>query len=234
MISKRCSGSWFQSAPPSADQPTAMTDNSKQCASGGSHPSDCEILEGYRRRAREKNRQPSEEERMMLAKAEPIRLLLLDVDGVLTDGTLIYSDEGVESKAFNTQDGLGIRLVQQAKVMTGIITARTSHLVARRAQELDMDHIRQGARNKLEEFKSILGDTGLKPYQVCYMGDDLIDLGLLARVGLAACPANAVAAVKDACHFVASRPGGAGAVRETCDLIIQAKGLHDTLLQQFL
>ncbi len=211
-----------------------MTDNSKDCTHGGPHPSDCEILEGYRRRARERDRPPSEEQRMILAKAEPIRLLLLDVDGVLTDGTLIYSDQGVESKAFNTQDGLGIRLVQQAKVMTGIITARTSHLVARRAEELDMDHIRQGARNKLKEFKSILSDTGLKPYQICYMGDDLIDLALLTRVGLAACPANAVEAVKDACHFVASRPGGRGAVRETCDLIVQAKGLHDTLLQQFL
>ena len=211
-----------------------MTDNSKHCASGGSHPSDCEILEGYRHRAREKGRPLSEEERVVLAKAEPIRLLLLDVDGVLTDGTLIYSDEGVESKAFNIKDGLGIKLVQQAKVMTGIITARTSNLVARRAEELGMEHIRQGAHNKLGEFKSILRETGLKPYQVCYMGDDLIDLGLLTRVGLAACPANAVEAVKDACHFIASRPGGTGAVRETCDLIIQAKGLHDTLLQEFL
>lgn len=210
-----------------------MTDTS-HCASGGAHPSDCDILEGYRRRVREKNRPPSEEERVVLAKAEPIRLLLLDVDGVLTDGTLFYSDQGIESKGFNTQDGLGIRLVQQAKVMTGIITARTSHLVARRAEELDMEHVRQGARNKLEEFKSILSDTGLKPYQVCYMGDDLIDLSLLTRVGLATCPANAVGDVKDVCHFIASRPGGAGAVREACDLIIRAKGLHDTLMQQFL
>ena len=210
-----------------------MTDIS-HCASGGAHPSDCDILEGYRRRVREKNRPPSEEERVVLAKAEPIRLLLLDVDGVLTDGTLFYSDQGIESKGFNTQDGLGIRLVQQAKVMTGIITARTSHLVARRAEELDMEHIRQGAGNKLGEFKSILSDTGLKPYQVCYMGDDLIDLSLLTRVGLATCPANAVGDVKDVCHFIASRPGGGGAVRETCDLIIRAKGLHDTLMQQFL
>lgn len=211
-----------------------MTDDAKHCASGEPHPSDCEILEGYRRRSREKNRPLSEEERVLFAKAEPISLLLLDVDGVLTDGRLYYSDEGVESKGFNTQDGLGIRLLQRAKVMTGIITARTSQLVAKRAEELDMDHIRQGARNKLEEFKSILNETGLKPYQVCYMGDDLIDLGLLTRVGLAACPANAVEEVKEACHFIARRTGGAGAVRETCDLIIRAKGLHDTLLLQFL
>ena len=211
-----------------------MTDDVRHCASEGAHPSDCDILEGYRRRAREKKRNPTEEERVLLAKAEPIRLLLLDVDGVLTDGKLYYSDEGIESKTFNTKDGLGIRLVQKAEVMTGIITARQSHLVARRAEELGMDHIRQGARSKLEELKSILTETGLKPYQVCYMGDDLIDLSLLTRVGLAACPADAVESVKEVCHFISRHPGGDGAVRETCDLIVQAKGLYDKLVQQFL
>lgn len=211
-----------------------MTDDVRHCAGERSHPSDCDILEGYRRRAREKKPTPTEEERVLLAKAEPIRLLLLDVDGVLTDGRLYYSDEGIESKTFNTKDGLGIRLVQKAGVMTGIITARQSRLVARRAEELDMDHIRQGARNKLEELKSILSETGLKPYQVCYMGDDLIDLSLLTRVGLAACPADAVESVKEICHFISRRPGGDGAVREICDLIVQAKGLYDKLVQQFL
>ncbi|NNK58635.1 MAG: HAD hydrolase family protein [Desulfofustis sp.] len=211
-----------------------MTDDVTHCASDGSHPSDCDILEGYRSRAREKKRPPAEEERVLLAKAGPIRLLLLDVDGVLTDGRLYYSEEGVESKTFNTKDGLGIRLVQRAEVMTGIITARQSRLVARRAEELEMDVIRQGARNKLEEFKSILGETGFKPYQVCYMGDDLIDLSLLTRVGLAACPADAVEGVKEVCHFISSHPGGGGAVRETCDLIVQAKGLYEKLVQQFL
>ncbi|MBT8328455.1 MAG: 3-deoxy-D-manno-octulosonate 8-phosphate phosphatase, partial [Desulfofustis sp.] len=141
-----------------------MTDDVTHCASDGSHPSDCDILEGYRSRAREKKRPPTEEKRVLLAKAGPIRLLLLDVDGVLTDGRLYYSEEGVESKTFNTKDGLGIRLAQRAEVMTGIITARQSRLVARRAEELEMDVIRQGARNKLEEFKSILGETGFKPY----------------------------------------------------------------------
>ncbi|NNK14805.1 MAG: 3-deoxy-D-manno-octulosonate 8-phosphate phosphatase, partial [Desulfofustis sp.] len=121
-----------------------MTDDVTHCASDGSHPSDCDILEGYRSRAREKKRPPTEEERVLLAKAGPIRLLLLDVDGVLTDGRLYYSEEGVESKTFNTKDGLGIRLVQRAEVMTGIITARQSRLVARRAEELEMDAIRQG------------------------------------------------------------------------------------------
>jgi 3-deoxy-D-manno-octulosonate 8-phosphate phosphatase (KDO 8-P phosphatase) len=210
-----------------------MTDDVKHHSGDGSHPSDCEILEGYRRRAREKTRAPTEEERLLLAKAEPIRLLLLDVDGVLTDGRLYYSDEGVESKTFNTKDGLGIRLVQQAEVSTGIITARQSRLVARRAEELGMAHIRQGAGNKLDEFKAVLSETGLKPYQVCYMGDDLIDLSLLTRVGLAACPVDAVEGVKEVCHFISRYPGGGGAVRETCDLIVQAKGLDEKLVLQF-
>lgn len=210
-----------------------MTDDVKHCASDGSHPSDCEILAGYRRRAQEKKRNPTEEERVLLAKAEPIALLLLDVDGVLTDGKLYYSDTGIESKTFNTKDGLGIRLVQKAEVQTGIITARQSRLVARRAEELGMDHIRQGAGNKLEEFKSILDETGLKPYQVCYMGDDLIDLSLLTRVGLAACPGDAVDGVKEVCHFISRHPGGGGAVREVCDLVVEAKGLYEKLVQQF-
>ena len=211
-----------------------MADPPTHCPSGGAYPSDCEILEGYRERSRERNRLPSDEQQVLFAKAEPIRLLLLDVDGVLTDGSLLYSEKGVESKAFNTQDGLGIRLVQQAGVATGIITARSSALVKRRAEELDMAYIRQGAKNKLGEFKTLLDQTGLKPFQVCYMGDDLIDLGLLTRVGLAVCPANAVEEVRQACHLVTRRPGGSGAVRQACDLIIRAKGLHEKLMQQFL
>ena len=211
-----------------------MADTPTPCRSGTAYPSDCEILEGYRERSRDSNQPLSEEEQVLFAKAKPIRLLLLDVDGVLTDGSLIYSETGVESKAFNTQDGLGIKLLQQAEVATGIITARSSALVERRAEELKMTYIRQGAKNKGKEFKAILALAGLKPYQVCYMGDDLIDLGLLTRVGLAVCPANAVVEVKRACHLVTRRPGGSGAVRQACDLILRAKGLHEQLMQQFL
>jgi 3-deoxy-D-manno-octulosonate 8-phosphate phosphatase (KDO 8-P phosphatase) len=211
-----------------------MADYPSSCPSAGTHPSDCEILEGYRSRARLRNQPPSEEEQLLFAKAEPVLLLLLDVDGVLTDGSLIYSEQGVESKTFNTQDGLGLRLVQQAGVATGIITARTSDLVKQRAEELDLTYICQGAKNKFEAFKAILEQADLKPFQVCYMGDDLIDLGLLTRVGLAACPANAVPEVRQACHLISCRQGGSGAVREICDVIIRAKGLHEKLLQQFL
>lgn len=200
-----------------------------------SHPSDCQILESYRARAREKERgKDSPELRILFAKAEPVKLLLLDVDGVLTDGSLLYSENGIEAKAFNTQDGLGIRLVQKTGVDVGIITARHSELVGRRAEELGMKYIFQGVGKKLDSYKEIIRQADLKPYQVCYVGDDWIDLALLARVGLAACPANSVVEVRDACHFISSRPGGHGAVREICDLIVRAKGAHASLLQQFL
>ena len=169
-----------------------------------------------------------------MAKAEPVQLLLLDVDGVLTDGSLIYSENGVEGKSFNTQDGLGIRLVQQAGIEVGIITARSSELVRRRAGELGMKYIMQGVDNKLQAFKEILKLATLKPYQVCYMGDDWIDLSLLSRAGLAACPLNGVPEVKTICHFVSSHAGGAGAVRELCDIIVRASGKHDSLLQKYM
>ena len=212
-----------------------MSDSTSSCSNNGSHPSDCEILEGYRTRVRERMQEkPSEEDRLLLAKAEPIRLLLLDVDGVLTDGSLLYTEEGVEAKAFNTQDGLGIRLVQRCKIDVGIITARNSNLVQRRAEELTMKYISQGGGNKYETFKTIISQAGLKPYQVCYMGDDWIDLGLLSRVGLAACPANAVSEVKEICHMVTDRSGGFGAVRQVCDLLVRSKGVQDSLLQEFL
>ena len=211
-----------------------MSDSTSSC-SNGSHPSDCEILEGYRTRVRERMQEkPSDEERLLLAKAEPIRLLLLDVDGVLTDGSLLYTEDGIEAKAFNTQDGLGIRLVQRCKIDVGIITARSSNLVQRRAEELTMKYISQGGGNKYETFKTIIAQAVLKPYQVCYMGDDWIDLGLLSRVGLAACPANAVSEVKGICHMVTDRSGGFGAVRQVCDLLVRAKGVQDSLLQEFL
>lgn len=212
-----------------------MSDSTSSCSKNGPHPSDCEILEGYRTRVRERMQEkPSEEDRLLLAKAESIRLLLLDVDGVLTDGSLLYTEEGVEAKAFNTQDGLGIRLVQRCKIDVGIITARNSNLVQRRAEELTMKYISQGGGNKYETFKTIISQADLKPYQVCYMGDDWMDLGLLSRVGLAACPANAVSEVKEICHMVTDRSGGFGAVRQVCDLLVRAKGVQDSLLQEFL
>jgi 3-deoxy-D-manno-octulosonate 8-phosphate phosphatase (KDO 8-P phosphatase) len=198
------------------------------------YPSDCELLEGYRTRARERDSRADDPQRKLaLEKARDIQLLLLDVDGVLTDGNLLYSGNGEESKAFNTQDGFGLRLLREAGVEVGVITARKSEVVARRANELKMGHIYQGVGNKNEAFKEVMRVTGLKPYQIAYMGDDWLDLVLLQQVGLALVPANGAREVKEIAHFITARSGGAGAVRDACDLIIEGKNLLMELLQKY-
>ena len=206
-----------------------------QCShSPTDYPSDCEILEGYRTKARERDSQASDPHRLRaLAKAKDIKLLLLDVDGVLTDGNLLYSGNGEESKSFNTQDGFGLRLLSEAGVDVGIITARKSEVVARRAGELKMRYIYQGVPNKNQAFKEVLRESGLKPFEIAYMGDDWLDLVLLQQVGLAISPANGVREVQEVAHFVTERSGGAGAVRDACDLIIESKNLVTELLQKY-
>jgi 3-deoxy-D-manno-octulosonate 8-phosphate phosphatase (KDO 8-P phosphatase) len=206
-----------------------------QCpTSPTAYPSDCELLEGYRTRARQRDSRADEPRRKIaLEKARDIQLLLLDVDGVLTDGNLLYSGNGEESKAFNTQDGFGLRLLREAGVEVGVITARKSEVVARRANELKMGHIYQGVGNKNEAFKEVMRVTGLKPYQIAYMGDDWLDLVLLQQVGLALVPANGAREVKEVAHFITERAGGAGAVRDACDLIIEGKNLLMELLQKY-
>ena len=164
---------------------------------GGSYPTDCELTEALRERARRRSRPVprSAAWHEALPRARQVRLLLLDVDGVLTDGTITYGTDGIETKSFHTQDGLGLKLLQESGVAAGIITARTSEAVLRRARELGFAHVVQGAADKLAAFEAILRETGLRPPQTAYMGDDWMDLPLLNRVGLAAAPANAVAEV---------------------------------------
>lgn len=204
-------------------------------AKTGEYPSDCQILEGMRTRVREKAEAMVDENRKrLLAKAKEIKLLLLDVDGVLTNGNLLYTGNEAESKSFNTQDGFGLRLLREAGIDTGVITARKSEVVQRRAEELSMTYIYQDVKNKNSVFKEILKQSVLKPYQIAYMGDDWLDLVLLQQVGLSATPANGVDQVKDAVHFIAKRQGGEGAVRELCDLIIEGHGKTDQLLQTYL
>jgi 3-deoxy-D-manno-octulosonate 8-phosphate phosphatase (KDO 8-P phosphatase) len=208
---------------------------SDQCSSSpGDYPSDCEILEGYRTIARERESLANDPQRKLaLAKAKEIKLLLLDVDGVLTDGNLLYSGSGEESKAFNTQDGFGLRLLREAGIQVGVITARKSEVVARRATELKMNYIYQGMQNKNDAFKEVVKASGFKPYQIAYMGDDWLDLVLLQQVGLAIVPANGAREVKEMAHFITKRSGGAGAVRDACDLIIEGKNLLVELLQKY-
>ncbi|EKD38705.1 MAG: hypothetical protein ACD_75C00636G0003 [uncultured bacterium] len=199
------------------------------------YPSDCEVMEGYRTMAREREARPIDQNRQrVFARTKEIRLLLLDVDGVLTNGALHYSGSNEESKSFHTQDGFGIRLLQEAGIDTGVITARKSEVVARRAGELKMRYIYQGTRNKNEALKEILQVSGYRPFQVAYMGDDWLDLVLLQQVGLAIAPANAVREVKEIAHFVTEREGGAGGVRDACDLILEAKNLVAEMLQKYL
>jgi 3-deoxy-D-manno-octulosonate 8-phosphate phosphatase (KDO 8-P phosphatase) len=172
--------------------------------------------------------------RQCLPKAREIKLLLLDVDGVLTDGSISYTDEGSEMKTFNSRDGFGMNLLRQAEVEIGLITARTSKALNRRAQDLNLTHVFQGKRKKVEVFEQLIAELHLAPRQVAYMGDDWLDLPLLARVGFSATVADAVPEVREVVDYVAGRPGGNGAVREVCDLIIDAKGLYRDLLSRYL
>ncbi len=209
----------------------SMSDN---CSSPTDYPSDCEILEGYRTRVREKiETKMTPEYKRAMAKAKDIELLLLDVDGVLTDGNLLYTGAESESKSFNTQDGFGLRLLQEAGVAVGVITARQSEVVARRTTELKMRYVYQGVPNKNDAFKLVLKDSGLKPYQIAYMGDDWLDLVLLQQVGLALAPQNAVVEVQEVAHYITTNRGGNGAVRDACNLILDAKGMIAQLLQKY-
>ena len=207
------------------------------CGSGGKgYPSDCEVTQGLRARseARQQGEARSYAWKANLQRAAGIKLLLLDVDGVLTDGSLIYLPDGTETKAFNSKDGLGIRLLQKAGVEVGIITARTSEVVQRRAENLGITLLFQGAGAKREVYEKIIADLGLTPEQVAYMGDDWLDLPVMTRVGMAAAVADAAPEVCDIAHYVTSKPGGRGAVREFCDLIVEALGKREELLAQYL
>lgn len=207
------------------------------CGPGGpGYPSDCELTAGLRERARTLPApgQRSYSWRANLERAKGIRLLLLDVDGVLTDGSIIYTPDGNEIKAFSTRDGLGLRLVQKAGLQVGLITARTSEVVQRRADNLGISLVYQGAGKKLEVFQRILAEQGLQPPQVAYVGDDWLDLPLLTRVGLAVAVADGAAEVREVAHYVTELPGGRGAVREVCDLLVEAQGRRESLLAEYL
>src|SRR5262249_30648423 len=147
-------------------------------------------------------------------RAGAVRLLVLDVDGVLTDGTLYYSDSGEELKAFNIQDGLGIKMLQAAGLETAIISGRASAALEQRAQNLAIHHLHQGVEHKLVAFEKLLQGLRLAPGQTACMGDDLPDLALLERCGLAVAVPDAPEVVRARAHYVTRRPGGRGAVRE--------------------
>lgn len=167
-------------------------------------------------------------------RASNIRMLLLDVDGVLTDGKLYFDHEGNELKAFNTRDGLGIKALQRCAVEVAIITGRTSAAVTYRMNQLGVNHVYQGREDKLSAFMDLLDKTGLEASQVCFAGDDWIDIPVLLRVGLAVSVADADEHVKEHAHWVTERNGGEGAVREICNLILKAQGKDKTILDEIL
>ena len=167
------------------------------------------------------------------SRARHIRLLALDVDGVLTDGLLYYSNDGEEMKAFSTLDGQGIKLLQATGVAVALITARTSRLVALRAANLGIKHLVQGCEDKLQALESLLGELALEPAQAAYVGDDLPDLACIVRVGLGIAVPNAHDIIRERAYCTTTAYGGRGAVREVCDWIMQAQNTFDATVARF-
>jgi len=162
---------------------------------------------------------------MQLAeRARKLRLAIFDVDGVMTDGTLYIGADGEAFKAFNILDGHGMRMLQAAGVATAIISGRSSPAVERRARELSIAHVVQGSADKVEAFERLRAALGVDAESCSYMGDDLPDLGVMRRCGLAVAVPGAVEAVRQAAHYVTRAAGGRGAVREFCDLVLDARG----------
>lgn len=163
-------------------------------------------------------------------KLKQIELLLLDVDGVMTDGRIIWDAQGIETKFFNVKDGHGIKLIQRAGIQVGIITGRISPVVDLRAKELGIEILHQGALNKLDSYEEIKRRTGLTDHQIAYMGDDVIDVPVIRRVGFSAAPADALDEVLNVVDYVARARGGWGAVRELCDLLLKGRGMWQQLV----
>ena len=167
-------------------------------------------------------------------RAKALKLVVFDVDGVLTDGKLYLSDSGEEIKAFNTLDGHGMKMLRNSGVELAIITGRKSRLVELRAGNLGIVHLYQGVEDKLVAFRDLLDKLRLKAEQAAFMGDDVIDLPVMRRAGLALSVPAAPALVKQNAHYVTERNGGEGAVREVCELIMQAQGSYAAMVAPYL
>jgi 3-deoxy-D-manno-octulosonate 8-phosphate phosphatase (KDO 8-P phosphatase) len=163
-----------------------------------------------------------------------IRLLLLDVDGVLTDGSIVYNDRGEEIKAFDVKDGLGLRLLMEAGIEVGIVTGRSSRALFHRCRNLGISRVHDGVRDKVAALESILVETNLTEAQVAFVADDLPDLPMFSRVGLAVAVGDASRAVREKAAWVTTAPGGKGAVREVCEHILKAQGLWEPLVRGWI
>lgn len=170
----------------------------------------------------------------LIQRASRVSLLVLDVDGVLSDGRIVYADYGDELKFFNVQDGAGLVFWNRVGLKSAIITARESRLIKRRAKDMRIDFLAQKRLLKLPAYEEVVRKFRVTPEQVCAIGDDLMELPILKRVGFAVAVPNAVDEVKEASHYVTRKDGGHGAVREVIELILQAKGLWDQVMQRYM
>jgi 3-deoxy-D-manno-octulosonate 8-phosphate phosphatase (KDO 8-P phosphatase) len=163
-------------------------------------------------------------------RARRVRLVLFDVDGVLTDGVVVMHGDGSESKGFHIKDGAAIVWAQRAGVQIGLLSARSSGATTHRAAQLAVRIVQQGVTSKASAFDTILKSSGLVEEAVCYMGDDLLDLPVLERAGLSAAPADAAPEVRDRVHWVSAATGGRGAARELIELVLRAQGRWDAIV----
>lgn len=168
-----------------------------------------------------------------MQRAERVKVMIFDVDGVLTDGSLTYGADGEATKTFFVLDGLGIQLLQKTGVQTAIISARQSPIVVTRARDLGINHVYQGIHDKRVAFAKLLEETGASVEQCGYIGDDVIDLPLLLKVGLAVTVPSGHPEVQHRAHYVTKAPGGRGAVREVCDMIMRAQGTYEKALAPY-
>ena len=169
----------------------------------------------------------------LAAKAAKVKLILLDVDGVLTDGAVVIFGDGSETKRFHIRDGIALVWAQRAGITVGLLSARQSPTTTQRAAQLGITLVHQGVMSKIHTYDQIVGDMVLSDDEVAYMGDDIVDLAVLARVGLSASPSNAVAEVRSRVDFVSGCPGGDGAVRELVELVLRAHGRWDALVASY-
>ena len=167
-------------------------------------------------------------------RAARVKLLLMDCDGVLTDGRITLLENGDEQKSFHTRDGHGIVLLHRAGLSSGIISGRTSSLVERRARELGMRYVRQGTWDKVKDFEELLAEAGVTDHEVAFVGDDVTDIPLMQRSALSVAVADAAPETIAAAHYVTQLPGGHGAVREVTELILKAQGRWSELMKRYI
>lgn len=169
-----------------------------------------------------------------IERARAVKLMVFDVDGIMTDGTLFLADDGQEFKGFNSLDGHGLKMLKSTGVELAIITGRTSQVVVHRARNLGITHLHQGAHDKLAVYRQLLQDLSLEPEQTAFMGDDVVDLPVMRRSGLAVTVPAAPDLVKAHSHYITRREAGHGAVREACEFLMRAQGSFDAQMAIYL